>query len=245
MRGFILFALGVWIGGALVFFLVQRPELETIQGAAEGTAFESPVKIRPKAVVLEQQQQQPAMLVDAAAGVAAMPAAVPSCEAQRSALFKRLDSRNSLPDLLNALALNGEGAEIGVNEGEFAEFFMSRWPCRAYHLVDPWTEQDKNVYDDKNNQPQAVQDSKLAIVRARLAQFGERAVFHRTYSTIAAGQIADASLDFVYIDARHDYNGVLEDLLAWWPKLKVGGVLAGHDFVPDGQKQVWPSPRVL
>jgi len=41
-------------------------------------------------------------------------------------------------------------------------------------------------------------------------------------------------LDYVYVDARHDYAGVKEDLEAWWPKLRKGGLLAGHDFIPDG-----------
>jgi hypothetical protein len=41
-------------------------------------------------------------------------------------------------------------------------------------------------------------------------------------------------LDFIYIDGRHDYAGVKEDVEAWYPKLKEGGLFAGHDFVPDG-----------
>jgi len=37
--------------------------------------------------------------------------------------------------------------------------------------------------------------------------------------------------DFVYVDARHDYKGVYEDMVAYWPKLKKGGIMAGHDYV--------------
>ena len=40
-------------------------------------------------------------------------------------------------------------------------------------------------------------------------------------------------MDFVYIDARHDYESVLEDLNAWFHKVKPGGILAGHDYA-DG-----------
>ena len=43
-------------------------------------------------------------------------------------------------------------------------------------------------------------------------------------------QVREASLDLAYIDARHDYDGVSEDLAAWWPKICPGGLLAGHDF---------------
>ena len=37
-------------------------------------------------------------------------------------------------------------------------------------------------------------------------------------------------LDLARIAARHDHDGVSEDLAAWWPKICPGGLLAGHDF---------------
>jgi len=42
----------------------------------------------------------------------------------------------------------------------------------------------------------------------------------------------DHSLDFVFIDAAHDYDNVRKDILAWKPKVKPGGILAGHDYSP-------------
>lgn len=49
-------------------------------------------------------------------------------------------------------------------------------------------------------------------------------------STRAAEEYEDASLDFVYIDAAHDYDNVIADIKAWLPKVKPGGTLAGHDY---------------
>src|SRR6185503_15716318 len=49
-------------------------------------------------------------------------------------------------------------------------------------------------------------------------------------STEAAAQFPDASLDVVFIDGDHEYTAVVADILAWWPKLKVGGFMAGDDF---------------
>jgi predicted O-methyltransferase YrrM len=43
-------------------------------------------------------------------------------------------------------------------------------------------------------------------------------------------QFEDESLDFVFIDGDHSYNGVKKDLKGWFPKIKNGGIIAGHDY---------------
>ena len=40
----------------------------------------------------------------------------------------------------------------------------------------------------------------------------------------------DKSLDFVYIDGNHEYSYVMEDLIFWFEKVKINGIMAGHDF---------------
>jgi predicted O-methyltransferase YrrM len=50
----------------------------------------------------------------------------------------------------------------------------------------------------------------------------------------ASSIIADDSLDFVYIDGAHDYENVLNDLKCWFPKIKKGGYIGGHDFNMPG-----------
>ena len=53
-------------------------------------------------------------------------------------------------------------------------------------------------------------------------------------SVRAAAVFADGSLDLVFIDADHSFAAVREDLRAWWPKVRPGGLLAGHDYAWPG-----------
>jgi hypothetical protein len=52
----------------------------------------------------------------------------------------------------------------------------------------------------------------------------------RLCSWEAAARWADGSVDFVWVDADHSYDGVTKDLQAWWPKVKPGGLIGGHDY---------------
>lgn len=52
----------------------------------------------------------------------------------------------------------------------------------------------------------------------------------RDDSSAAAERFDDGSVDFLYVDASHEYDGVLRDLAAWFPKVKEGGVIAGDDW---------------
>ncbi len=61
---------------------------------------------------------------------------------------------------------------------------------------------------------------------------------HVVDSTASATMFGDESVDFCFVDASHTSDGVKRDINAWWPKIKHGGVLGGHDYR-------WPSVRIV
>ncbi len=76
-------------------------------------------------------------------------------------------------------------------------------------------EEKISLYDIAQTQLESMSDYVNIIVR----DSSERA---STYK--------DGSLDFVFIDADHSYAGVVKDISAYWKKLRIGGVMAGHDY---------------
>ena len=142
-------------------------------------------------------------------------------------------SRNELPAQLNARHLVGRGAEIGVKTGKFSEHLLSGWKGAQLISIDPWLSDDPEAYVDRSNVSQDEFERYFNETKERLSAFGTRSKIWRLTSVEGAERVADGSLDFVYIDARHDYESVKEDLNAWFSKVKPGGIFAGHDYV-DG-----------
>jgi hypothetical protein len=82
---------------------------------------------------------------------------------------------------------------------------------------------------------QALQDNLYEHTKSILKPYEKKLVYLRNYTVDAAKIIANESLDFIYVDARHDYCGVMEDLLLYWPKVRPGGIVAGHDFLSSNE----------
>ena len=59
----------------------------------------------------------------------------------------------------------------------------------------------------------------------------------RMPSVQAARLYKDETLDFVFIDADHEYDCIKADIIAWLPKIKKGGIIAGHDYAFDSVKK--------
>lgn len=149
-----------------------------------------------------------------------------------------INHRWQLAEMLNRRGLVGEAVEVGTHRGEFAEDFLHLWDGRRLHCVDPWENDAAYAAQARLlTGGGADRDADLRECERALRGFLRkgRAVLLRDRSPGAAVAFADASLDFVYLDGDHELVAVVADLAAWWPKIRPGGILGGHDFVCPGE----------
>ena len=135
----------------------------------------------------------------------------------------------TFPDFYRWLAREfpeGRGVEIGSFAGRSAAFLAVELHNNAgaraprLDLVDMFTGIYMAGYTPGEKQ-----------IRADLAPVAHIiGDVHSMQSWDAAEKYADGSLDFVYIDADHHYDAVCRDIDAWLPKVRSGGIIAGHDF---------------
>ena len=127
--------------------------------------------------------------------------------------------------LINWMGLK-KGAEIGVAAGENAEVMLQTVEDCELLCVDHW-----GTSWSKKLEKRAYQ---------RLAQYHDVTI-HKASSMDAARAVPDKSLDFVYIDAAHDFDNVMLDLIVWSRKVKPGGIVAGHDYDRPHKRGVVPA----
>ncbi len=140
--------------------------------------------------------------------------------------LKDLSHRNQIGDFLNKRGLTGKGVEVGTLFGAFASVILKTWQGHL-HCVDPWVNQRNDVYFDGANTHNM--DDVFAAAQAEVGSH-ERCTMHRLMSLNGSGRFEDGELDWVYLDGNHAVDSVRADIAAWWPKVKIGGIVSGHDF---------------
>lgn len=143
---------------------------------------------------------------------------------------KPIHHREELHRLITDLGLK-TGVEVGTQKAEYAVYLLENTDLYLY-LVDVW--QHLENYDDIANVLDEIQESYLQEALHNLTAYATRYSIIRKFSVEASGQFSDESLDFVYIDANHSYASTTADLEAWYPKIRVGGLISGHDYLDSG-----------
>lgn len=117
------------------------------------------------------------------------------------------------------------GAEIGVERGLYSKQLLESNPGLKLYCVDPWLAYSgyrEHVSQDKL-------DDFYRITGERLSGYDANLV--RKTSVEASKDFDNGSLDFVYIDGNHDFGHTAQDLYYWTPKVRKGGIVAGHDYI--------------
>ena len=121
------------------------------------------------------------------------------------------------------------GAEVGVWSGDTSACLLRHLPNLTLHMVDCWEPKVSLRATRHKTEKSLIAAEKKAMEQTEFAS--DRRFVHKMTSEEAAILIADGSLDFAFIDACHLYDDVRQDIALWYPKIKVGGLVAGHDYV--------------
>lgn len=140
-------------------------------------------------------------------------------------------SRNQFGAMLNGRGLLDTAVEVGSHRGDFAEVLLASWKGGRLLCVDPYLPD----YDPVDPASGGDRLKDLAACQRRLDRFPGRGNLLLATSLAIAETLPDGSVDFVYLDACHQLEAVTADLAAWWPKVRPGGVLAGHDWLCPGE----------
>ena len=138
----------------------------------------------------------------------------------------------------------GIGVEVGVWLGRSIVYLaeklneLGKQGCHLY-AVDTWEGAPGSQVEE---QVQAMR-AKGRLPIAEFCSHIERAgvidlVTPFPYPSTEAAAVFEAdSVDALFLDGDHSYEGVRADLNAWIPKLRQGAILAGHDYAYPGVRQ--------
>lgn len=131
--------------------------------------------------------------------------------------------KEGLQDFINEVLADKKdlvGIELGSFAGDSTEMFLNSGSFKKLYCVDAWTEGIfaylENIFDER-----FAGNKKIAKIKE--------------YTINASKQFQLNSIDFIYIDASHDYNSVKNDILHYYPKMKSGAIISGHDYLPYHQ----------
>ncbi len=123
--------------------------------------------------------------------------------------------------------------EVGVAMGEWSNLINCCNP-KLLWLIDCWEHQKDEVYHEPDFNLE--QDKMVVRYHDVVRKFKDcpNVRIVRDYSISATRLFDKESVDFVYIDANHSEDSCYKDIVSWWPIVKIGGCLSGHDINQGG-----------
>lgn len=128
--------------------------------------------------------------------------------------------------------------EIGAWKGKstcfMAELIMESGKSVKFYAVDTWAGDNGDALQD--GKANSSEDSIYSQFQSNIEAAGVSSFVTpvASSSSDASSGFADGSIDFIFVDGDHSEDAVYTDLTLWYPKLKPGGVIAGHDYDNPG-----------
>lgn len=135
--------------------------------------------------------------------------------------------RSELPKYFKELGFK-TGVEVGVYKGEFTELFLKEG--LYVYAIDPWL-----AYSEQSRQER--QEFLYRHTLRELKKYPNCEIIRKS-SMDAVKDFKDNSLDFVYLDGDHSFQAITNDICEWEKKVKIGGILAGHDYTGQSSQFV-------
>lgn len=119
------------------------------------------------------------------------------------------------------------GIEIGCYAGDSTELFINSGLFKTFYCIDPW----KNGYDFRDQATKSTEQAEPVFD----AKFKDNKIIRKikSKSQDAITNFQNDSIDFIYIDGNHQYQAVKKDIELYYPKIKINGIISGHDYTPS------------
>ena len=134
-----------------------------------------------------------------------------------------MTSKYDLLKYFNKLGFK-KGAEIGVAEGFFSEAMCQAIPGLELYCIDIWKPYKGNRWSGGRER----NEHHFKTAKRRLTGFNAHIM--REMSMEAVKKFKYGSLDFVFIDSNHSFDYVMQDLIEWTKRVRVGGIVSGDDY---------------
>jgi len=158
-------------------------------------------------------------------------------DVRQSPIKLKKAGRRDLYKLFNEIGFK-VGCEVGVMEGINAKTMFKEIPDLKLYLVDPWIDYE----GQRKFRGEKLLKNALKMTKIRVKPYNAEIL--QMFSDQAARMVPNDSLDFVYIDANHSFDYVMMDILLWVPKVRIGGIISGHDYYHSPRTKMEASRAV-
>ena len=149
---------------------------------------------------------------------------------QKSENIKLIKHRSEIPTILKTIGLNKKICELGVFRGKNLWDLAMLSDADLVVGIDAWDQKIDHLWTQETH------DQNYNYVMQKVVEKIKRKCHKidikilRGDHSILVKEFDNEYFDYVYIDSDHSYECVKKDINQWYPKIKEGGIIAGHDY---------------